>query len=167
MVRRHMERCGSCHDFARMGHELNIRLTGDAAELIKKTDTALDHRILAALEARPEPSYRRSRKGFRFQPMPILYAALALILVVTGLLVLSPRSGPKDNDNSSLMTRILNTDSISIEESTPVLPKFMAKVESPMNREIDSLKNAVVSAKNYFVSYIGEGFQPSRKTKSN
>lgn len=158
IVRRHLGRCESCHAFARMGQALDTRLKQDASELLKEPDTALNYRILAALESRPEPSYRRSRRASRFSPIPILSTAFALIVMVIGLAVITPGPGPKVSGDPSILDRILAVNESPVQDPKPALPGLMEKVESPFNREIASLKNAVVSAKDFFVTYVGEGF---------
>lgn len=160
-VHRHIGRCESCHTFAQMGLELNARLSQDAAELINLSDTALNHRILAALETKPTPSYKFSRRNVRFSPLPIFTTTFALIAVLIGLAVLTPGPAPIDTENSSILNRIFTANGRTIKESKPVLPEFMAKIESPLLQEITSLKNAVVSAKDFFVTYVGEGFGTS------
>lgn len=148
-VNRHIDRCSSCREFARLSGSLAARLTQDAPEFLQKshdTNEWLNIKISSALDTKtPTHSIRRQR--FNFMPKPALAAALVLAAVVTAVIFLVIPSttptpaGPSINDFSKPVT-VKNPLNVVLQ------------VESPIEAEMRSLEKSINSAAKFLVSCL-------------
>ncbi len=134
---RHIEGCGECRAFARSSESLGTALHRDAREFLHENDSALDHKIIAALTARPRAE-RIPRR--RFMPVPAFAAAVLVVLITAAVFFrVIPLSTPGPGTGPSI-------DLPGPISAPNVLKDIASTVESPIETEIHSLKRSVTTA---------------------
>lgn len=146
---RHIDRCSSCREFARLSGLLAVRLTGDASGFLQKSqnvDEWLNKKISAALDTKtPRQLIRRQR--FNFMPKPALVAALVLAAVVIAVIfLLIPFTAPAPGGPP------INELSQPLTVKNPL--QVIEKVESPIESEMRSLGQSINSAAKFLVSCL-------------
>jgi hypothetical protein len=153
IVKRHLDGCGSCRRFARIGGGLKQRLNHDGKALLDSLAASgagqfRDQRIIAALKKNDssEPSTPR-RRAYRLRPVFAAAAALLVFVIAAIWQSMPPTQSPTPAPVSQI-----NEEPVLAELKK--IQQLAVQVESPLNREIDSLKHAVVSTANFFKSYL-------------
>ena len=148
-VTRHIDRCGSCREFARVSGSLAARLTRDAPGFLQKnhdTNEWLNIKISSALDTKT-PTYSIRKQRFNFMPKLALTAALVLIAVITAVIFLAiPFTTPTPAEPS------INELSNPVTAENPL--KIIQQVESPIESEMHSLGKSLNSAAKFLVSCL-------------
>lgn len=156
-TRHHLESCAQCRSFARLSGVLEKQLGQDGRELSNVLSGSggehfRNQRIIDALTVQnsPRPA-SRLRLPMRFRPV---YAALLLAVIITATALFSPFSSTNTGQpDSSFFTAIGER----LDFPEPPVHKLAAQVESPLNREMDSLKQAAQSTIEFLKSYLDTG----------
>ncbi len=138
LAERHLRRCSACREFARVGRELEQRLTQDAATLLENNRISLGEKVLSSLDRRVEsPSVSKRILG---KPVWVAAAVSALVLVAaivaTRISFVTPRS-----EKIPALESILKYNPPGV-----YLKKAAQKAESPYQMEIQELKKALGTA---------------------
>jgi len=138
LTRRHLDRCGSCRDYARFEEELGRRLTKDAAAFIECAGTSLGEKVSAAIGRRTESPPLSRPKPIRLKPALAAAALLAivgisLVWVVTSRPAKMPPLGPL----------------FELARPRAHLGNAALRAESPLQEEILGWKQAFRSAADY------------------
>lgn len=146
-VKRHITHCGNCREFARVSDSLASSLARDATGFLQKNldkFDSLNMRIMTAIDLKSPP---RIKPRFNFRLLPTL-ATSVLILVITITIGLQfiPSTDPKPGEVSSTT---LNQPGTEIVNNSL---KIIEKVESPIESELNSLKDSINSAADFLVS---------------
>jgi hypothetical protein len=146
---RHIDRCGSCREFARLSGFLAARLTQDAPGFLQKNHDTYDWlniKITSALDTKT-PTQLTQRKRFNFMPKPALAAALVLVAVIIAVIFqVIPFTAPTPVERS------INDLSESVTVKNPL--KVIQQVESPIETEMRSLGQSINSAAKFLVSRL-------------
>ena len=142
LVKRHIRRCASCREFAHFCESLRQRLDHDKLDLIKSFNKRVDEKIIASLDKKPEPRTVPHRKAIL---VPVVTATLLIMAVALGIILLKT---PQSNEIRPL-TRL---PAFNIPEAP--LESVLAKIESPMDEEINNLKQTVKSTGEYLISCL-------------
>ena len=148
-VNRHIDRCSTCREFARLSGFLSTRLTEDAPGFLQKnhdTDDWLNIKISSALDTKAPPQLKR-RPSFNFMPKPALAAALVLLAVAIAVIFrVIPLTAPAPGGPS------INELSKPVTVKNPL--QIIEKVESPIESEMRSLGQSINSAAKFLVSRL-------------
>ena len=149
VVNRHIDRCSTCSEFARLSGSLATGLTQDAPGFLQKNHDTYDWlniKITSALDTKT-PTQIRRRQRFNFLPKPALAAALALVAVtIAVILQVIPFTAPAPGENS------INELSKSVIVKNPL--QVIQQVESPIESEMRSLGQSINSAAKFLVSRL-------------
>jgi hypothetical protein len=149
VVNRHIGRCSSCREFARVSGLLAARLTKDAPGFLQRSpDTydTLNIKITSALDVKSPPQLTLRRR-FNFMPKPALAAALVVLAVAIAIFFqVIPFTAPGTVENS------INDLSESVIVKNPL--QVIKQVESPIESEIRSLGQSINSAAKFLVSRL-------------
>lgn len=149
-VNKHMQACDSCREFTRASQRLSERLVREAREVAVPQATELSEKIIASLSySRSVPPDSEPKKFFIFRPA-FAYALVLLIMISSAIWLTMPGVRVDTPDNSfslgdSPVVVFLNGDSLN---------KLTESVESPIQKEMEGLKQAAASAKDFFVNYL-------------
>jgi hypothetical protein len=156
-VHHHLKRCKACHTFATRAFHLNNRLESDSDEYLQEFQRpVLQDKILAQLPSGFPASHastnwrnKRALPGM-FYIKPVFAALLALVIVITAAIWISiPGTGPKQTKPA-----ILADVPPVIDKAGESLQKFAVNLESPLHKEVQSLKQAAKSTRDFFASYL-------------
>lgn len=149
VVSRHIDRCSTCREFARLSGFLAARLTQDAPGFLQKnhdTDDRLNIRISSALDTKAAPQLKR-RPHINFIPKPALAAALVLLAVAIAVIFrVIPFTSPAPGERS------INDLPESVTVKKPL--QIIEKIESPIESEMRSLGQSINSAAKFLVSRL-------------
>jgi hypothetical protein len=151
-VFRHVNRCTSCKQFADSTAALNERLLRDADEILGHTPSHLGETVLSGLNRPPVPVRNNSFKPRRLVFRPVLTGVLALLLIVVGVWWFTAPGEPPASGKQVSVTQVPDNIGITLPE-TP-LQDLAAVVESPLQNELRSLKEAMHSTVRMFSSYF-------------
>jgi hypothetical protein len=151
LVTRHLGHCRSCREFYRLSESISRRLSREAAEFIRKRDNRLNEKILSALTAKSTPRLAPRFPRFpRFRPwpIPILAAASVVLVVAIGIVILTtPTAAPLIDKNP-----LDELSQLGIAR-TP-LPEIAARLESPIDSEMQELRQSIRSASDFLLSCL-------------
>lgn len=145
LLRRHLRRCASCQEFAQFSESLPQRSAQDTGDILKGHDGALDEKIKSGLSKASE-----SRKPSAGKPVliPVVVAASALLIITISIIWLTtPKSSPLDP-----LKTIYDFD---INQAS--LEKKIVSIESPLEEEIQGLKQTLSSTAKFLVSSLEQG----------
>jgi hypothetical protein len=149
IVRRHIDRCGGCREFARLSGLLAARLTRDAPGFLQRNHDTYDWlniKITSAVDTKT-PTLLTRRQRFNFMPKPALAAALVLVAVVIAVILrVIPFTAPPPGENA------IDDLSKSVIVKNPL--RVIQQVESPIESEIRSLGQSINSAAKFLVSRL-------------
>ena len=149
VVNRHIDRCGTCREFARLSGPLATRLTQDAPGFLQKnhdTNGRLNIKITSALDTKTPTQLTRPQR-FNFLPKPALAAALVLVVVaIAVILQVIPFTAPAPEEPS------IDDLPKSVTVKNPL--RILEKVESPIEAEMRSLGQSINSAAKFLVSRL-------------
>jgi hypothetical protein len=145
LVSCHLGHCRSCREFYRLSESISRRLSREAAEFIRKRDNRLNEKILSALTAKSTP---RLVSRFRPWPLPILAAASVVLVVAIGIVVLTtPGAAPVIDKNP-----LDDLSQLGIARTS--LPEIAARLESPIDSEMQELTQSIKSASDFLLSCV-------------
>ena len=157
LIRRHVGHCQSCRRFSEMGSAVNKRLTKDAPAVIEESPKDLSNRIVATLHHLNHSSnktYKRKQDDLfapRRKSFSLSYStAAAVLILVVGFWWMSGNktvSLPEPGTETSAIAFKLPEKLPNLENSILQLGSSM---ESPLEAELKSLENAVISAQSLF-----------------
>lgn len=150
VVTRHMRRCSSCGEFARLSGSFVHRLVQDGPGFLGGSNEPLDEKIISALAAEPRPVRRPRRKWLpRLSvPVPALAAALAVIVVAMGIILRVVPTAPGISENP------IN----DLGKSLPKLEEILGSVESPIEKEMRSVGESIESAGEFLLACLKPEF---------
>ena len=166
-VKSHLGHCNQCRAFMASVNSIHVRLKSDAEKLSLPQSRDLSKRIIDALPNTFQLSRMKHQdekngqvflkwyRGSHFSWKPALSMAMAVILLVVGISWLTgPGKTPVSmNENGHLISKLkVNSESIQ---------KFAVNLESPLLKELDLLKNAANSAKDFLISKLTPNFTGS------
>jgi len=150
-VTRHIHRCKTCREFSHLSEMLNQGLVKGASQFLResKRDDSLNEKILSALAAKPGlvlPK-RRTFLSAAF-PVPVLAAAVVVLVATIGIIL------------QTIPSRVLNTgqdlmnglSEFGIKKTS--LQDIVGRVESPLEAEMQELKQSVNSAAEFLISNL-------------
>jgi len=164
-VKRHLLRCASCREFARLAEDTGRRLSRDAGVLVESVDQSLAKRVQASLGDRVGPPASRPEASLRLPGaltqksgnwgidnlVPILATAAALVVVGASVLWVV-RSRPQPMPDL--------TPPFQIEQPGTYLVAVVEKVNSPYEKEMrlwrETLDGAAEKLKGCFDIGLGE-----------
>ena len=144
-VTRHIRRCRECREFLRVSESLNRRLVRDAGSLPGRVDGSLNKKVLSALTVQPVSVSAARRLVL---PVPVLVAASVVVLVAFGI-IFRPVPVVEPGTDQDLINS-LSTPAIF---DTPFQDLF-SRVESPIDSEMENLKQSVSSASSFILSCL-------------
>jgi hypothetical protein len=154
LTRRHLEKCASCREFFRISGDLEKRLASDAVSLTGSADAALARRMMpSATAGTPVESLTPAPSRLRFFRLRPVWAAAASLAVVAGISLLwtvtqrSAKMPPLDP--------LFNLDA-----PRAYLENALQKADSPYQKEIQELKQAIESTADYLVSRLDVNLGP-------
>lgn len=151
-VNRHIVGCTSCREFARTSAELAARLTRDAPGFLQRSHDTLDSKITSALDGKPGHRLTPKRR-FHFSPVPVLTAALVVLLVTIAIIFqVIPITSPAPGESS-----IAEPPGTAIAKNP--LP-ILKKIESPIESEMNKLGKSINSAAKFLVSRLDIKISP-------
>lgn len=144
-VTRHIRHCRECREFFWVSESLNRRLVRDAGGLLGRGDDTLSKKVLSALAVGPVSVSAVKRLPVS---MPGLVAASIVLLVTIGIIfrpvpIVEPGTGQD----------LINSLSTPVIFDTPFQDLF-SRVESPINSEMENLKQSVSSASAFILSCL-------------
>lgn len=149
IVNRHIDRCGSCREFARLSGLLAARLTQDAPGFLQRSHDTYDSlhiKINSTLDTNSPTQLTRGRR-FNFMPKPALAAALVVLAVAIAVIFqVIPFTAPGPGERS------INGFSESVIVKNPL--QVIQQVESPIESEMRSLVQSINSAAKFLVSCL-------------
>ena len=136
----HLEHCSSCREFVAFSEKLQKRTAASKPDFSKGYPSNLPHRIMANLD---KPPASKPKWGLHHYLVPVTTSAILILAVSTSVYFLtSPR----------------NTPLVSLDELLPLnqaqasLGKTLNGLDSPLEAEYQSLKNAVEATTEYLIS---------------
>ena len=144
-INRHINRCGTCREFARVSASLGSRLVEDAGKFLQPPGNALEEKIISALDTNPLPRFTSGRK-FSFRPIPALAAAMVVVVVIIGIYIQISSPSPV-NDN---IFQVDLSETVFVKNPLEVIEQ----VESPIESEMNSLGQSIHSAAKSLVSSL-------------
>ena len=154
-VKNHTRRCDSCREFARLCESLKPKFAQDKLALLENADRALNKKIISALaeeRASASEQHAASRKLMAQRPalVPFLAAAFLVLAISLSLIFIVIPYSKK--------TASFGRPSELVSAASPEV--FLAKVESPLEKEYQELKKTFNSTTEYLRSvldfHIGE-----------
>lgn len=148
--RRHLQKCASCQEFQRAALRIQSRSVQDAGELISNTPEGLSERIKTHVfqqDASAQEKYGQKKHHSRWLIPAASTAAGAALLTV--LLLIQPfQNQPKFRDNKELSLFNLLT------RPAEKVKNVSLEVESPYERELETLQKAARSASRYVLDKL-------------
>jgi hypothetical protein len=146
-VKRHIRRCENCREFARASGVLDAGLSREIPGFPRESHEALETRIISTLSRNSPPGWS-PRRRFTIKPLPGLAVALIIVAVAMGIVF-----------------RVIPWTSTPEAGSTPVglagpgvikipFERLASGVESPMEKEIHSLRQSISSATGFLISCL-------------
>jgi hypothetical protein len=112
-----------------------------------KSSDALNEKIITALVTTPVPSSGSVRRRVRL-PVPALAAGLVVLVVTIGIIFqVGPGRVPEVGEGTASSLEAFDFDKIS-------LPEILERVESPIEVEMDNLKQSMKSAAEFISSVV-------------
>jgi hypothetical protein len=149
LFRRHLRRCASCREFQRAALQIQSRSLQDAGKLINNTPEGLSGRIKAHV-FQPDDSLQESYKPLKYRSrwlVPAASTAAAVLLAV--FLIIQPfQNQTQTPDNKELS--IFN----SLTRPAEKVKNVSLEVESPYERELETLQKAVHSASRHILNKL-------------
>jgi hypothetical protein len=146
---RHVERCSSCREFARLSGFLAAKLTQDAPGFLQRsheTYDSLNIKITSALDTKT-PTQLTRRPRFNFMLKPALAAALVVLAVaIAAIFLVIPFTTPTPGE------RPINDLPEPVTVKNPL--QVIQQVESPIESEMRSLGKSINSAAKFLVSRL-------------
>lgn len=149
-VARHVRRCDTCRKFHRLSQSLGRRLVADRSRFLRgsKNVDSLNEKIISALVTTPVPTPRRRPVGGRFRlPVPVMAAALVVLVVTLGIIFQVGVRAPGAGEDMAIGLEAIDFNKIS-------LPEIVGRVESPIEAEMNSLKQSMKSAAEFISSVV-------------
>lgn len=150
-VTRHVRHCKTCREFSHLSQLLNRELVREAPQFLRqsKRDDSLNEKILSALtfKAGPVVPKKRGRLRSPFR-VPALAAAVVVLVVTIGIIWQTiPSRVP--NTGGEIMNDLseLEIGSVSWQD-------MVGGVESPLETEMQELKQSVHSAAEFLISNL-------------
>ena len=145
MVRRHIDRCDSCQEYARFTQGLSERAKSDASSLIAETPEEVMERIkIKAAEGVVPTRKHYSRRWL----VPATSGAIAVILIAV-ILIFQPFQ-PSSQDLTGERSQILRALTLSEID----LRAYTGYIDSPFEKEWEGLKKAVLTSKDKLISHL-------------
>lgn len=139
---RHLRRCASCREYARFLESLHHRFTQDTTDLLKTSPSALNERIISALDMDIKPKAAKTVKPFM---LPALAASLAALIIVAGLIF---KIAPfQRGEPVGLAFPRFDIPTTSVEN-------FLQEIESPYEEEFLDLKETMKSTAEFLISRL-------------
>lgn len=150
VVIRHMRRCSSCGEFARLSSSFVHRLVQDGPGFLGGSNEPLDDKIISALFVEPAPVRRPRRQWLpRFAvPVPALAAALVVIVVAVAIILQVTSTAPGRGENP------FN----DLGNSLPKFEEILGSVESPIEKEMRSVGESIESAGEFLLAFLKPEF---------
>lgn len=148
-VKNHTHRCDSCREFAQLCESLKPKLAKDKQAILKKTDDALNRKILSALsKEKVSPSGRQGRVRIYLAQKPALIPSLAAACLVFAIsLSIIFIVIPLSRDRSSF-----GRPSELVSAASP--RALLVKAESPLEKEYLGLKKTFNTTTEYLRSVL-------------
>jgi hypothetical protein len=146
VLRRHLERCASCRDFARFALSLEERSKPDPGTISREKQESLNNRIIRKIRTTPLPHKSLS---LRRKWIPVLSAAAVLGVVL--VLILNPFPGLFAPGPSSEKAPSLSLSRIQEITTHP---------ESSLENELLALKNAFLTSAGFLAACLDTGILP-------
>jgi hypothetical protein len=148
-VQKHMSKCETCREYAKLCTSLKPKFTQDKNLILKDFDKGLNKKIMAAIPEKPEPGHEQERKDRAssrpFQRpalIPSLAAVVCVVALSIGILYFAlPRAK---------QTPRLGQISTLISAASP--ENMLLRVESPLEKEYAELKRAFESTGKFLMS---------------
>jgi hypothetical protein len=147
-IRRHMQSCAGCREFARFSRSLDSRMGNDAEKLFANGPENLTINIPLEPSFPLEKRSMPKRRLFLIPAATTILAGLFFVVIVFLRPVFLQRAG-------SLPERIASIHELVVSEYS--LPRVVTKAESPIESEWLSLQKAVKSTSDFFVSCFDFG----------
>lgn len=148
-VKNHAHRCDSCREFAQLCESLKPKLSKDKHVILKKTDEALNKKIISALsKEKAALSGRQGTVRTYLAQKPTLVASLAaacLVLVISLSIIFIVI--PLSRDTSSI-----GRPSELVSATSP--RALLVKAESPLEKEYLGLKKTFNTTTEYLRSVL-------------
>lgn len=152
VVTRHLRRCSSCSEYARLSGSFVHRLARDGSGFRGGSNDSLEEKIISALAAEPGPVRRPGRKWLPrlAVPVPALAAALVVIAVAVGIILqvipITRAPGIEENPINEL------------GNSLPKIEEILGSVESPIEKEMRSVGESIESAGEFLLACLNPEF---------
>jgi hypothetical protein len=144
-VRRHLQRCTSCRQYSRVSQALTEKLSKETPHALKEQKSRLRERIISALVEEMRPARVRKPVSRYF---PVLVVSILILVVAIGLVsYLNNPSVPNGNVKSILPLSKMSVAGLSLKN-------ILGGVESPMEKEMKSLKQSMKSTAEFLVSCL-------------
>jgi hypothetical protein len=141
-LNRHLRRCASCREYARFLESLHHKFTQDTPNLLKTSPSALNERIISALDKDIKPKTTKTARPFM---LPALAASLAALIIVAGLIFkITPFQ--KGEPVGSAFPRF--------DIPTAPVENFLQEMESPYEEEFLDLKETMKSTAEFLISRL-------------
>lgn len=149
--RSHLQKCTSCREFERTAQLIRKRAVSDAATLLDKTPEGLSDRIKAHVfqqEGFRQEAYRmlKHRHSRWLIPAVSTLAAAALMAVILLVQPFQNQLQPPDGKEPSLFN--------TITRPAEKIKNVSFEMESPYERELETLQKAAWSASRYVLDKI-------------
>ena len=139
-VKHHLDRCTSCLEFVKFSEKLQTKTEAAQPDFSKGYPSSLPHRIMANLDT---PPVSKSKRGLQHYLVPVTTSAVLILAVSASILFLtSPRNVALEPLDELLP---LNQAQASLGET-------LNGLDSPLEAEYQSLKNAVEATTEYLIS---------------
>jgi hypothetical protein len=148
-VSRHIRRCRNCREFARISSSLGQKFNRDAFGFFQRNNdfhNKLDIEITSTLDERPK-NRLTPKQRLHFRLIPALTAALLAVLVTSVILFqVAPltTSRPDKNPVTAFPGAIFTKNPLHI----------VKKVESPIEAEMNKVRQSIDSAVKFLVSRL-------------
>ena len=151
LVQRHIHRCDSCREYAKLCASLKPKFTRDKQAVFQNFDENLNKKIMSAIPEKTQPGSEPERKILvqktlfrRPSLIPSLAAALSVLVIVISILFFAiPRSKQRQP---------LGQISALVSAASP--EDVLSKVESPLEKEYTELKRALESTSKFLISSL-------------
>lgn len=142
VVKRHIRRCASCREFDRFCDSLKERFDQGKPDLLMGFDKEIDQKIIAALDKKPVSLPSPARK-----PIFIPATAAAFVIIVIAISIILLREPQSDR-----MTPLNRLAALEVPQAS--LESMLTNLESPMDEELNSLKQTMKSTGEYIISCL-------------
>lgn len=150
LFRRHLTKCASCREFVWASRRIETRAARDAGQLMEKTPAGLSERIKANVfqpDDSPQEAYKPLKTRSRWLiPMASTAAAAALLAVILFVQPFQNQKQTPDNKELSLFN--------SLTRPAEKVKNVSLEVESPYERELETLRKAARSASRYVLDKL-------------